>query len=258
VRARLSDRSRLQAVGDRSSRRASSARPSPSLKESKEHRHQLSVQLLAAGETERRRIATELHDGFGHALILMRLRVGAIERELKRDATAAAAGCQNLVQLIDMAIDDIRRLARDLRPSVLEEMGLSAALNWLLDNCIPRDHTMVSASVVHVDDLVAPDAQVVLYRIVQEALTNVAKHSQATHVSLRGNRRGHRLSFVVEDNGKGFDGTGALTGPAFGRGLGLAIMHERARMIGSSLTVWSEPQKGTRIAFDVPVWSPEG
>jgi two-component system NarL family sensor kinase len=162
------------------------------------------------------------------------------------------------VQLIDMAIDDIRRLARDLRPSVLEELGLSAALNWLLDNCIRRDQTTVAASIVDVDRLIAPDAQVVLYRIVQEALTNVAKHSQATHVSLRGDRQGDRLSFVVEDNGKGFDATGALTGTVSERGLGLATMRERARMIGGSLTVWSEARKGTRIAFDVPVWSQEG
>lgn len=227
------------------------------LKESEEHLRQLSARLLTTQEAERRRIATELHDGFGHSLILMKLRLGFIESELKRDPSGASDGCRNLSQLIDMVIEDVRRLSRDLRPSVLEELGLSAALGWLVDNCIRQDHTMVTSAIIDVDALVAPDAQVVLYRIVQEALTNAAKHAHATEVSVRADRQGRRLFFVVEDNGDGFDVRAAMTKEASARGLGLATMHERARMIGGALNVWSERGKGTRVAFDVPIWTQE-
>src|SRR5262245_9769555 len=227
------------------------------LKESEEHLRQLSARLLTTQEAERRRIATELHDGFGHSLILMKLRLGFIENELKKDPAGASNGCRNLSQLIDMVIEDVRRLSRDLRPSVLEELGLSAALGWLVDNCIRHDHTVVTSAMVDVDPLVAPDAQVVLYRIVQEALTNAAKHAKATEVSVRADRHGDRLFFVVEDNGQGFDVRAAMTKEASARGLGLATMHERARMIGGALNVWSERGKGTRIAFDVPIWTQE-
>ena len=227
------------------------------LKESEEHLRQLSARLLTTQEAERRRIATELHDGFGHSLILMKLRLGFIENELRKDPSGASDGCRNLSRLIDMVIEDVRRLSRDLRPSVLEELGLSAALGWLVDNCIRHDHTMVTSALVDVDPLVAPEAQVVLYRIVQEALTNAAKHAKATEVSVRADRHGDRLFFVVEDNGGGFDVREAMTREASARGLGLATMHERARMIGGALNIWSERGKGTRIAFDVPIWTQE-
>src|SRR5262245_58353830 len=227
------------------------------LKESEEHLRQLSARLLTTQEAERRRIATELHDGFGHSLILMKLRLGFIENELKKDPAGASDGCRNLSRLIDMVIEDVRRLSRDLRPSVLEELGLSAALGWLVDNCIRHDHTVVTSAMVDVDPLVAPDAQVVLYRIVQEALTNAAKHAHATEVSVRADRQGERLFLVVEDNGEGFDVRAAMTKEASARGLGLATMHERARMIGGALNVWSERGKGTRIVFDVPIWTQE-
>ena len=146
----------------------------------------------------------------------------------------------------------MRRLARDLRPSVLEELGLSAALRWLADNCGREGHP-VAAAIADIDSSVPRDAQVIVYRIVQQALTNAARHSDANEVSLRVTRERDRIRFVVEDDGQGFDMSQVVAvGPAHG-GLGLATMQERASMVGGSLEVWSAPGKGTRVTLGVPV-----
>jgi signal transduction histidine kinase len=216
-----------------------------------ELRH-LSARLLTAQETERRRISTELHDELGHSLILMKFRSGLIAKELRDDQSAAREECRTLSGSIDQTIEDVRRLSRDLRPSILEELGLSATLRWLANNC-RRDGHDVAATIGEVDHLVSSEAQVVLYRIIQQALTNASKHSAARHVALSVERRGDRLSLVVEDDGEGFDVNEAVMRSPSERGLGLATMQERAWMLGGSLSVWSEKGKGTRITLGVPL-----
>ena len=208
--------------------------------------------LLTTQETERRRISTELHDQLGHSLILMKFRFAHIARELTADQSKARAECAELCGYIDQTLEDVRRLARDLRPSVLEELGLSAALRWLAANC-GRDGQPVAAAIADVDSSVPRDAQVIVYRIVQQALTNAARHSGANHVCLCVTRDRDALRFVVEDDGQGFDMDQIVAmGPAHG-GLGLATMQERASMVGGSLDVWSAPGKGTRVTLGVPV-----
>ena len=223
-------------------------------RESGQQLRQLSTQLLTAQETERRRISTELHDGLGHSLVLMKLRLGCIEKNVDEDPSAAREGCRNLGRIIYQVIEDVRRLSRDLRPAMLEDLGLAAALRWLVDNSITDARTTVVSSIDEIDPLIAPDAQPVVYRIVQEAFTNVAKHAQATRISLTVERQTERLSFVVEDNGQGFDLRQAMTKDAVERGLGLVTMQERARMLGGRLDVRSEPGCGTRITLTIPAW----
>jgi signal transduction histidine kinase len=208
--------------------------------------------LLTAQETERRRISTELHDQLGHALILMKFRFARIARELRADQSKARTECAELCGDIDQTLEDVRRLSRDLRPSVLEELGLSAGLRWLANNS-GRDGHPVAAAIADVDPLVTRDHQVIVYRVVQQALTNAARHSHANEVSLHVTRDRDRLWFVVQDDGQGFDMTQVATmGPAHG-GLGLATMQERASMVGGSLEVWSATGKGTRVTLGVPV-----
>jgi signal transduction histidine kinase len=223
------------------------------LRESQDQLRFLSAKLLMAQETERKRIAAKLHDEIGHSLVLTKFRLGFIQKELTEDQSAAKQECSSLSQFIDQAIEDIRRLSRDLRPSVLDDLGLSGALRWLADNCIDNHRTTVAFSVTDVDHRFSRDAQVVLYRIAQEALTNAAKHAQAEHVSVSAERNGERLSFVVADDGVGFDVKEAVMKNGTERGLGLATMDERARMLRGSLDVWSEEGKGTRVTLSVPV-----
>jgi len=223
------------------------------LRESETQLRRLSTRLLTTQEAERRRIATELHDEVGHALILIKLRVGVVRKALRDDQADARDDCQHLAQAIDQLIEDIRRLTRELRPTVLEDLGLAGALRWLADSCGQGGQLAVTASVTDVDALVGADAQMVLYRIVQEALTNVRKHAQARRVALNVARHEDRLAVVVEDDGRGFDATAVAARGAADRGLGLATMAERARMLGGSLAIASAMGKGTRITLRVPV-----
>lgn len=217
---------------------------------------QLSARLLTAQETERKRISSELHDQLGHSLIMVKLRSGLIAKGLGDDRSPVKVECETLSGLIDKTIEDVRRLSRDLRPTVLEELGLSTALRWLVDNCGLNGVT-VTASIGNVDAHVSPNAQVVVYRIIQQALTNAGQHSHARRVSLVVTTCGQTLSFVVEDDGRGFDVRQADPRNAGERGLGLATMQERAWMLGGSLSLWSEREKGTRIALEIPVWNGE-
>ena len=212
----------------------------------------LSARLLTAQETERKRIATELHDELGHSLVMMKFRSGLIANELKEDQAAALEECRTLSGLIDKTIDDVRRLSRDLRPLILDELGLSAAIRWLVETC-GRSGPSVTASVGEIDALLPPDVQVVVYRILQQAMTNACQHSGAAHISLDVERRGPSLVFVVDDDGGGFDAAEVVARDTSERGLGLATMKERARMLGGSLSVWTERGRGTRITLEIPV-----
>jgi signal transduction histidine kinase len=175
------------------------------LRESQGQLRYLSARLLMAQETERKRIAAKLHDEIEHSLVLTKFRLGFVQKELTDAQSAAKQDCNNLLQFLDQAIEDVRRLSRDLRPSVLDDLGLSGALGWLAENCVGNDRTTVAFSVADVDHLFSRDAQVVLYRVVQEVLRNAAKHAEAKHVSVSAQRNGERLSLVVADDGRGLD-----------------------------------------------------
>ena len=216
----------------------------------------VNVALLTAQETERSRISTELHDQLGHSLILMKFQFALIARQLTPDQSQARAQCADLCGYIDQTLEDVRRLARDLRPAVLHELGLSAGLRWLADNS-SRDGHPVAAAVADIDSLVPRDAQVIVYRIIQQALTNAARHADANGVSLRVTFDRDWLWFVVEDDGQGFDMSPMGTARPGQGGVGLVTMQERASMVGGCLEVWSETGKGTRVTLGVPVPHPE-
>jgi signal transduction histidine kinase len=245
---RVADRSRDLHFELREHRKTEAA-----LRESETQLRRLSARLLTTQEAERRRIATELHDEVGHALILIKLRLGVVRKALRDDQAEAREDCQRLAQAVDRLIEDIRRLTRDLRPTVLEDLGLAGALRWLAGNCSRGGQLDVTTSITDVDALVGADAQIILYRIVQEALTNVRKHAQARRVSLSVDTNKDRLAVVVEDDGTGFDAEVVTARGATDRGLGLATMEERARMLGGSLSIASAMGKGTRLTLRVPV-----
>jgi signal transduction histidine kinase len=227
-------------------------RTEAALKDSEEQLRHLSAAILTAQETERRRISTDLHDGLGHSLVLLKLRLGMFEKEFASDRPAASSACNALLQTIDETIDDVRRMSRDLRPAVLEDLGLPAAIRWLVEHCPMDESTLVRCHVDEIDGL-SQDAELAVYRIVQEALTNAGKHAHARRVSVVAERRGNEARFVVEDDGDGFDATVSFRSATSDRGLGLATMHERARIIRGSLTIRSAARKGTRMTLTVPL-----
>jgi len=229
-----------------------------SLRESAKQLRHLSDQILTAQETERRRISRELHDELGGALAVLKLRTSFIEKNLEEGQTELKEECRLDLKYIDEIIENARRLSRDLSPSILEDIGLTSALRWLIDNFINNYKIKVASGIVNVDHLFPKESHIMIYRIFQEALTNIGKHAQAAHVAVKVQLEESRVCFFMEDDGRGFDvkSPGAREVPE--RGLGLATMEERARMLGGSLDIRSEAGKGTRVALCVPIHKKEG
>lgn len=224
-----------------------------SLRESEKQLRHLSSQILTTQETERRRISRELHDELGGSLAVLKLRTSFVEKNLQRSQQDLKKECRQNLQHIDQIIENVARISRDLSPSILEDIGLKPALRWLIDNISRNYKINVSSDLVGADHTFPKGSQIMIYRIFQEALTNIGKHAQARNVSIKVQKEEDRVSFFVEDDGRGFDReTVGMKAPPE-KGLGLATMDERARMLGGFLDIRSEAGKGTRIALIIPL-----
>jgi PAS domain S-box-containing protein len=213
----------------------------------------LSSQLLSAQERERRRLSIELHDELGQALMVFKLKLRSIRQGLRPEQTGLQAACDGILGHINDVSENVRRLSRDLSPYILEDLGLSAAIRWLVEKSCMHSNLESSLEMTELEDLFTRERQITVYRIVQECLTNVAKHAQATHVSVTIRKEDDLFFFRVADNGKGFDVKEVLDQDPRIKGLGLAAMYERTRMLGGSLDIWSEEGAGTCITFTVPL-----
>ncbi|HUJ88797.1 MAG TPA: PAS domain S-box protein [Syntrophorhabdales bacterium] len=223
------------------------------LRESEEQLRHLSTQLLTAQETERKRISRELHDELGQALTVMKLHINFIEKNLSESQAGLRKECEKAVEYIDQVIENVRRLSRDLSPIILEDFGLSAAIRWLVSNFAKRYTIKVALDMVDIDALIPRDSQTSVYRVIQEALTNIGKHSQAENVSLRVREDTGFVLFSIEDDGKGFDAIETVTRGPEEKGLGLATMRGRTQVLGGTLTIRAEEGKGTRISLSIPI-----
>jgi signal transduction histidine kinase len=212
----------------------------------------LSSHLLTAQEKERRRISLELHDELGQSLTLLKLQLRSAEKKLGADQQALEADFKAVSDYIDRIIEDVRRLARDLSPSILEDLGFSAAIRSLFGDFARHSSVKVSMELDDVDGLLPRDTQIIVYRIFQEALTNIGKHADASHIAIAVRQDGNLVSFEIEDDGQGFDldKTGGQSGTE--RSLGLTAMAERARMLGGELEISTQAGKGTKIAVQIP------
>ncbi len=214
----------------------------------------LSGRLLGAEEYERKRIAAELHDGIGQALSAIKFGMENVLRDVEQNP--AAAGLDALKPLIPFTrqtIEEVRRICKDLRPSILDDLGILATIGWFC-----REFETLYAAIRIERDLAVEENEIpgrlktVIYRILQEALNNVAKHSQANRVqvSLRKSNSGIRM--FVADNGTGFDLDRILSLKSQERGIGLASMRERAELTGGDFQLVSAPGSGTQIRICWP------
>lgn len=201
---------------------------------------------VAGQELERRRLARELHDETGQALTSILLGLKAVEEAGSEQRMREAAG--ELRELVVATLQDVRRLAVQLRPKALDDFGLVPALEHLA-------HTFTEATGIAVQleaqlgaDRLPAETETTLYRIVQESLTNIVKHAQARNVSILLVRRDHNATAVIEDDGRGFTAEGEHAG-----GVGLLGMRERVALLDGRLTVESSPEQGTTIAVEVPL-----
>jgi signal transduction histidine kinase len=197
--------------------------------------------VVAAQELERQRLARELHDETGQALTSILLG-------LKRlDGAEPSAAVASLRELVVATLQDVRRLAVELRPKVLDDFGLLPALERLTQGF--AEHTGISADLeaTGLSERLPVEVETAIFRIVQESLTNVVKHAQASSVSIVLTRGDGRIKAVIEDDGRGFEPE------TMGEGIGLVGMRERIELLDGSLTVESSERSGTTIAIEVPV-----
>lgn len=222
------------------------------LKESEGRLRHLASQLLTAQEAERTHLALELHDDLGQSLTVLKLQLRAIQRKAPPESQENRESLKHSLNFINEIIERIRRLSRNLRPSILEDLGLTASLKYLCEEFSNRD-IQVTMDLDDIKGLFSKEAQLNIYRIFQESLNNITKYAQASQVSVSIKLQDGSVVFQVEDNGRGFDHQKVINEDITGRGLGLTSMGERARMLGGSLNIWSQEGQGTKITIIVPI-----
>lgn len=223
------------------------------LRESRKKLRFLSSHLLTAQERELRRISLGLHDDLGQPLAVLKLHLQSIHDKMPQDNRTIKKDLAASLNSVDQIIESVRRLSLDLSPSILEDLGLSAALRWLVREFEERFKLKFTSSIPEIDNLFPREGQTLIYRIFQEAFTNIGKHAQANHVSVVIKKEERRISFLVEDDGIGFDVEEQDVLDHTEKGMGLSAMHERVRMLGSQLRVSSQGNQGTTISFIIPI-----
>jgi len=218
---------------------------------SNERLRELSHRLMNVQETERRQIAHDLHDEIGQSLTAMKLGLREANRALESGPTGAPL--KESLTILDQVIRQVRNLALDLRPSLLDELGLVPALKWYIKRQGERAGWETEYSPVIMDNHIPAEVKITCFRIVQEALTNVARYAEATHVQVSLKRQNDHLVLIIEDNGKGFNVEQAKTRARSGFSIGLLGMEERARLVGGELSITSSPKSGTRLTASLPL-----
>lgn len=215
----------------------------------------LSGRVIRAQEDERQRIARELHDDTGQMLTLLLIRLKLLESQASTDGVRDSIG--ELRGLVSGAIDQVRQMALNLRPPSLDQLGLVPALRSLITTYTASTHIQVKLDAPREPVALSPERTIAVYRVAQEALTNIAKHSGARNVAMSLTHEGDMLRLTVRDDGNGFDPSPLLhrgqRGAKGGPGVGLFGMEERARLAGGTLRLQSAPGRGTLIDLQIPV-----
>ena len=212
----------------------------------------LSRQLLLAQEEERKKISRELHDVVAQTLTGINVRLATLKKEAALDTKGIERNIARTQRLVERSVSIVHRFARELRPTVLDDLGLIPALHTYMKHFRAETGIRVSLSAFAAIEQVSDDRRIVLYRVAQEALTNVARHAQASRAEVKIQKLEGAVCMAIEDDGKGF-----LQERVFhankGKRLGLLGMRERLEMVGGTFTVTSAPGKGTTALAQIPL-----
>jgi two-component system sensor histidine kinase UhpB len=217
-----------------------------------EHRQAVSSQILRALEDERKRIARELHDETSQSLTSIMVNLEVVEKQLVDLPDEVTARIRLTKEIASRTLDETRRLMFDLRPSVLDDLGLVPALRWFINHRVQPMGLQVELHTHGLEERLSEALETPLFRILQEAINNAVKHAKATQLQVRLKRQPGRIVGTIKDDGEGFDQDEAFHRPDEDRGLGLFGMRERAALIGGTVKIESAPGKGTTVRISVP------
>ncbi len=210
---------------------------------------ELTSHLQNIREEERTYIAREIHDELGQQLTALKMDISLLNRKWSTENESVKKKLKGALELIDTTINSVRKIAAQLRPSILDDLGLAEAIAW-------QSHEFSSRTGIHVDCSVdvsmekfSPAISIAVFRIFQESLTNIARHAGATNIVCSLQQKGKSLSLTITDNGKGFD----INEQSKKRTLGLLGMKERAIMLDGKYRIETEPGKGTKVLVEIPL-----
>lgn len=240
----------LQAFGDQAAIALENARLYQDAQEAREALRSLSRRLIEVQESERRRFAFELHDEIGQSLTALKLNLELADASMSGPAVTRL---RDGIDLADRVLKQVRSMSLDLRPSLLDDLGLSAALRWYVPQQAQRAGIVADVIAdLGADRLPAP-VETACFRVVQEAVTNVLRHARASRVSVGAHAFADRVELWIEDDGSGFDVAAARQGIHEGRSLGLLGMEERVSLVGGKLSIDSAPGRGARVHITCPL-----
>jgi signal transduction histidine kinase len=210
--------------------------------------------VLVAQEEERKRVARELHDETAQLLLLLIHRLDAQISD--RKAMMSKPIREELSKLNDLTkeiLEGIRRYAQELRPAILDDLGLTSALEWMADKLASEKNILVDVQIAMDINELPREAQLVLFRIAQEAISNIRKYAEASKVVIKLESREDKKRLIITDNGKGFIVPLRLTDLSNMGKFGIIGIEERAELLNGTMTIQSEPGEGTSIIIEIPV-----
>lgn len=211
-------------------------------------------QITRAQEDERKRIARELHDDLAPLLLLLLQRLDSITSHPKHKLSEALKDeLGSLHAHAIQALEGLRSCAQNLRPRILDDLGLIAAMEWMTENLSKTCGILSRVEITGTERSLPAEVQLLLFRIAQEALSNIRKHSHASSATVKFEFNGNKVKMTISDDGQGFEPPSKVESLASNGKLGIIGMYERARLLNGSLKIQSEPKKGTTIIAEIPI-----
>ena len=222
------------------------------LAETEKRFHRISRGVLRVQEEERARISRDLHDGIGQSLTALKIQLELLEQSSAAEHAALAPRIASVRELAESCLAEVRELARLIRPQMLDELGLLPTLRWLARTVQKRTGVAVELEHIGSDERADPDAETLVFRIVQESLTNIVRHAGVSSARVRVERRPRSILVTVEDRGRGFDAQAVLAASDEERGFGVRAMRDRVQSFRGSFHLQSSPE-GTVLQAEIPI-----
>jgi two-component system sensor histidine kinase UhpB len=229
------------------------ARLFEAVSQQREQLRSLTARLTEVQEAERKELARELHDEMGQALTAISMNLAAIIEELPTTASPQIKERVTEAKLLaDQTLEQIREISLNLRPAMLDDLGLIPTLRWYIKRYAKRSALKTELKTIGLERRLGPEVETALYRIVQEGLTNVARHAHAARISIGLKRNGSTVQATIEDDGRGFNVDEELNRKRAEYGAGLVGIRERVTLLGGEFDIQSQPGQGTRLSIVIP------